>query len=94
MGLKTYGLKLQKWIVKITSNACNNQQFTSPMPKAWHQCVMVRVKFIPLTAKTTSSGAEHTDLKASNLALITNIDIEKSCIWQQNSTVKHISFKK
>jgi hypothetical protein len=28
------------------------------------------------------------------LALITNVDIENGCIWQQNSTVKHISFKK
>jgi hypothetical protein len=48
----------------------------------------------PITAKITSSGVEHTDLKASNLALITNVDIETGCIWQQNSTVKHITFKK
>jgi len=48
----------------------------------------------PITLETTSSGVEHTDLKASNLALITNVDIENGCIWQQNSTVKHISFKK
>jgi len=48
----------------------------------------------PITAKTTSSGVEHTDLKASNLALIANVNIENGCIWQQNSTVKHISFKK
>jgi len=46
----------------------------------------------PITAKATSSGVEHTDLKASNLAMITNVDIENGCIWQQNSTVKHINF--
>jgi len=44
MGLR---VKMQKSIVKITSNACNNQKFTSPMPKAWHQCVMVTVRIIP-----------------------------------------------
>jgi len=29
----------------------------------------------PITAKTTSSGVEHTDLKTSNLELITQVDI-------------------